>query len=345
MPAKAPDRVRLVTVTRLSGASVPAFETTDTTVGYEADEAVPRTVAIGCRRYTAAHSCGSYTTWALPRSAPRNGLVKADEGKRERIRRSRQGNSNHVGEAHGPDSLDGSYRFSRPDEVWRVMNNSPIIVIQCAAGKQRRAGCLRLRSGGEVLFVSDPDKAAQGGPFAYAHPDGLADTGETWRKLLLQYNDLHKGVPEGNPLGLLPAWQLYSNAIYARLARKYGADRLYILSAGWGLIGAEFLTPNYDITFSSNAEPHKRRRKRDAYDDWCMMPDDTADPVVFVGGKSYINLFCALTEQVIGPRYVFFNSRNVPDAPGCHPRKFDTRTKTNWHYECASALMDGKVGI
>ncbi len=227
------------------------------------------------------------------------------------------------------------------------MNNSPIIVITCAGSKQSHAGCLRLRSGREVLFVSDPDKAPQDGPYAYKHPDGLADTGETWREQLWRYNERHKDAPEDNCLGLLPAWKLYRDAIYARLAKKYGAERLYILSAGWGLIRAEFLTPNYDITFSNNAEPYKRRhqRDRDAYDDWCMLPDDTADPVVFFGGRSYIKLFCALTERVKGPRHVFFNSLYVPDAPSCHLQKFDTSTKRNWHYKCASAFMDGKVGI
>ena len=225
------------------------------------------------------------------------------------------------------------------------MNGSPIIVIQCAARKRSHAGCLRLRSGQEVLFVANPAKAPQGRPYAHAHPDGPADTGETWRKQLLRYNDLHKDVPGDNPLGLLPAWQLYDNPVYAQLAAKYGPERLYILSAGWGLIRADVLTPNYDITFSNNAEPCKRRRKRDAYDDWRMLANDTADPVVFFGGNSYIKLFCALTERVKGPRYVFFNSLNAPDAPGCHLRKFSTRTRTNWHYECARAFIDGMVGI
>jgi hypothetical protein len=225
------------------------------------------------------------------------------------------------------------------------MNGSPIIVIQCAARKRSHAGCLRLRSGQEVLFVANPAKAPQGRPYAHAHPDGLTDTGETWRKQLLRYNDLHKGVPGDNPLGLLPAWQLYKHPIYARLAEKYGPERLYILSAGWGLIGAGFLTPDYDITFSNNAEPYKRRRERDAYDDCRMLPDDTADPVVFFGGKSYIRMFRELTSRVKGPRHVFFNSSNAPDAPGCRLRKFDTRTRTNWHYECAGAFMDGRVGI
>ena len=226
------------------------------------------------------------------------------------------------------------------------MNDSPIIVIQCAAGKQSRAGCLHLCNEQEVLFVANPANAPQDGPYAHAHPDDLADTGETWRKMLLRYNNLHKGVAGDNPFGAaarlaaltrtrsMPDWQKSTGRSASISCRLAG-----------GLIRAEFLTPDYDVTFSNNAEPYKRRRKRDAYNDWRMLPDDTADPVVFFGGKSYIKLFCALTERVKGPRYVFFNSRNAPDAPGCHLRKFDTRTRTNWHYECARAFMDGRIGI
>jgi hypothetical protein len=53
----------------------------------------------------------------------------------------------------------------------------------------------------------------------------------------------------------MPAFQLYQNEAYRRLADKVGTQKLYILSAGWGLIGAMFLTPSYDITFTAQAEP------------------------------------------------------------------------------------------
>ena len=51
--------------------------------------------------------------------------------------------------------------------------------------------------------------------------------------------------------GLLPAWQLYENPVYELLKNHCGLKRLYILSAGWGLITAGFLTPCYDITFTA----------------------------------------------------------------------------------------------
>lgn len=53
--------------------------------------------------------------------------------------------------------------------------------------------------------------------------------------------------------------------------RKFGLDNVMILSAGWGLIPAQFLTPRYDITFSASAEPYVRRRKNQAYEDFIWL--------------------------------------------------------------------------
>ena len=148
-----------------------------------------------------------------------------------------------------------------------------IVVIQCAASKKPDAGYLQRRDGRKVLFVADPQNAPVDTPYAYARPDDIADTGRSWRDELLRCND----APGNNPLGLLPAWQLYENETYALLAERYGKDRLYILTAGWGLIAADFLTPKYDITFSAQADGFKRRSKKDRYNDLCMLPVDTEE--------------------------------------------------------------------
>ena len=215
-----------------------------------------------------------------------------------------------------------------------------IVVIQCAAKKKPDAGHLRRRDGQKVLFVAEPD-AAPAGTHAYARPDDISDAGISWKAALFQYND----DPGNNPLGLLPAWQLYENRAYQLLLDHCGLEHLYILSAGWGLIAADFLTPSYDITFSASADKYKRRRKNDRYDDLRMLPADTAEPVVFFGGKNYVSLFCTLTASLKGARYLFYNSANVPYAPGCTLRRFPTSTRTNWHYECAKAFVQGTTGI
>lgn len=217
-----------------------------------------------------------------------------------------------------------------------------IVVIQCAAKKCADAGFLKTRDGRKVLFVGNPTVAPRSGDIVYARPDDLSDSGMSWREVLLQYN---RG-PGNNPLGLCPAAELYANPTYGRMVKRFGTENTYILSAGWGLIGASFLTPNYDITFSmvKPSERYKRRRKDDVYCDLRTLPDISDEPIFFFGGKDYVPFFCELTKGVRGKRTVFFNSEVAPEAPNCLLKRFVTRTRTNWHYECAKAFLDGKLG-
>lgn len=156
---------------------------------------------------------------------------------------------------------------------------------------------------------------------------------------MLKYND----DPGDNPLRLYPAYQLYENRAYGRLVDRFGLRNVYILSAGWGLISADFLTPSYDITFSASADAYKRRRKMHRYDDFQMLPDDTQDDIVFFGGKDYLPLFCSLTDTIRSMKIVFFNSASVPRFNGYTFKRFETTTRTNWHYECANAFIDGTI--
>ena len=217
------------------------------------------------------------------------------------------------------------------------------IVIQCAATKSPDAGYMVNNDGRSVMFVADPTMAPVREGFVYAKPDDVAEDGIGWREHLLEYNKANST----NPLGLFPAYKLYANKAYVALVTKYGAENVYILSAGWGLIGAEFLTPMYDITFSSarNVDVYKRRRKKDKYDDLCLLPGEGRDDLVFLGGKDYLPLFNALTRSYKGTRHVFFNSARRPQLEGCRLIRFDTSTRTNWHYECVQALINETVGL
>jgi hypothetical protein len=214
-----------------------------------------------------------------------------------------------------------------------------IIVIQCAAKKDPNAGCLRTSDGRDVFFVANPDIAPTNKVVKFARPDDIADDGHTWRQQLVKYNK----NPAENPLGLVTAWSLYANRTYEALADHVGLNRLYILSAGWGLISAEFLTPAYDITFSASADKFKRRRQSDTYADLRMLPSKSKEPVVFFGGKDYVGLFSDLTQTATGPKTVFYNSASPPIAPGCRLKRYNTKTRTNWHYECANALIAGRI--
>ena len=219
-----------------------------------------------------------------------------------------------------------------------------IAVIQCAARKREDAGYLRMKDGTPVMIVADPAKAPTGDGLVYARPDDLSDTGASWREVLLQYN----AAPDSNPLGLLKAYELYENWTYRRLAEHSGTERMFILSAGWGLIRSDFLTPQYDVTFSGamkKGAPYKYRRKQDAYADFRHMPSGIDEPVVFFGGKDYVRLFCTLTQGIKGRRTVCYNSSQPPEAPGCALVEFPTSTRTNWHYECVSAFLQGQLDL
>lgn len=208
------------------------------------------------------------------------------------------------------------------------------VVIQCAAQKDSDAGYWRTDAGKAVSFVASPAQATLSRKMMYARPDDTSDQGVSWRSLVGDYNK----APGLNPLNLYPAYRLYRNHTYRALAEKFGIENTFILSAGWGLIRSDFLTPQYDITFSGVADIANRRRKNDYYSDFCMLPDDGAE-IVFFGGKDYLPLFLSLTGALKGKRIVFYNSASCPNVPGCTVRRYKTATRTNWHYQCAKAFI------
>ena len=104
------------------------------------------------------------------------------------------------------------------------------VVIQCAASKTARAGHFVDEDGKPILFVARPQAAPPNPRVAYQHPDDPGRDGRTWREELVRYNRLC----DDNHLELLPAWQLYENAVYGELIEAFGEDRVLILSAGWG---------------------------------------------------------------------------------------------------------------
>jgi hypothetical protein len=215
-----------------------------------------------------------------------------------------------------------------------------IVAIQCAATKRPDAGRLVTDGGTPVELVAVP-KAAPPSTHLYARPDDLREDGQSWRQILLDYNER----AGSNPLRLLRAFELYQNETYRRLVRRFGVEHVYIVSAGWGLIRADFLTPAYDITFSISAEHYKRRKQTDRYNDFAMIPADTADDVIFLGGRDYLPIFCKLTREIRSRKLIFFNSSLEPKIDGYVMRRYETSTRTNWHYECAAALLNGSIQI
>jgi hypothetical protein len=176
------------------------------------------------------------------------------------------------------------------------------VVIQCA-GSKRDGGYFRAADGRPVKFVAHPELVSETERAGYivARPDDLAPDGRTWRDLVLDYN-AQRGKPGG-------------------------------------LIRSSFLTPNYDITFSSQADTGKRRRRRDVFQDFVQLDMASTEPIVFLGGKDYLALFSSLTSPSRAERRVFYNSATTPSAPGCRLQRYETTLRTNWHYECAARLV------
>ena len=226
------------------------------------------------------------------------------------------------------------------------------VVIQCAAGKVPAAGHdghghLANENGKPVIFVADRERAPTSKSIIYRRPEDIALQGLSWRDVLVRYNEVCKNNEDWNnkTRKLLPAYKLFKRDTYRKLVEKFGCKNVFILSAGWGLIAADFLTPVYDITLSNNrkVEDYKRRRRGDPYQDFSMLPKRVVEPIVFLGGKDYVPLFCSLTKDAGVERIVYFNSKEPPQAPHCECIRFKTTTRTNWHYECAAALIRGEL--
>ncbi|MDF2374573.1 MAG: hypothetical protein P1V21_27710 [Rhizobiaceae bacterium] len=213
------------------------------------------------------------------------------------------------------------------------------IVVQCAKSKNQ-GGFLKLDNGRPVVFVADPSSAPSDPEYVFAHPDAMRSDGKSWRQYLIEYNALKPH----NPDGLYAAIDLYRNPAYADLKDAFGAENLYVLSAGWGLVRGDFLLPSYNITFSyaGKATPFISRTLHPDFADFNMLNFSSNDELVYLGGRDYIPFFCELSHSYAGKRTVLFNSETPPDATGCSLSRFETEVNTNWHYVCARAFADAE---
>ncbi|MDD9821079.1 MAG: hypothetical protein OXR07_09425 [Nitrospira sp.] len=222
------------------------------------------------------------------------------------------------------------------------MKEQVTIVIACAGSKATDAGYWTTDEGKKVRFVARPGKAQTEGDVICARPDDTDEhSGKTWRALLRDYNCQWRGKGD-NDRGLLPAYRLYSRSIYGDLVDKYGVERVFILSAGWGLIRSDFLTPQYNITFAGGAGC-SRRKQSEWYDDCNEMPDSPGEKIYLFAGLAYHKLFCRLIQGKGGERIVFYRSQEIPSCPGCRMKYYATKAQTNWHYVCARDFMNGKI--
>ena len=216
-----------------------------------------------------------------------------------------------------------------------------LVIVQGGEEKAADAGHMVLPDGRRVVFVAEPGVAPSDPDIAYRRPDDRADGIQTFRDALVAYN----ATPDDNPLGLLPASRLYEDDAYRALAEGVGAENVFILSAGWGLIESDFLTPSYDITFSNGVATYKRRRPRDSYNDFRRLPSEGVNRLVFAGGPDYIPLFLELTEGTEAQRVVYHHASRVPLAADAEFVPVESDDANDWHLQWARDYADGKVTL
>ena len=189
------------------------------------------------------------------------------------------------------------------------------VIIQCAASKNRDAGKLRTPAGREVVFVATPlCPPVPSGVCCVRPDDPYGEQTMTWRDFLKRYNEERQ-----NPWNLFRAADLYTpkehvfRTLYRELADTFGWKSVFILSAGWGLIRADFWTPNYNITFSKQSIKKKPWAWRNADDSVRIWQDFNHlqnvqiaqdEQIHFFGGKDYLPMFYALVQSVSGKKVV-----------------------------------------
>ena len=128
------------------------------------------------------------------------------------------------------------------------------VIIPCSDKKKDAAPTLCL-NGRPISFVANPaapDQRRPWDPIAPGNP-------RTWIHCVADYNwmghlnpiDTSVKVTICGGLDLWCAGTLYDRLDYSAIIELIGFDNVFILSAGWGLIRADFRIPPYDVTFSS----------------------------------------------------------------------------------------------
>jgi len=220
------------------------------------------------------------------------------------------------------------------------------VVIQCSATKAKNAGTFQV-NGRTVRFVAHPELCQPNTTEIFAHPDDhLPSGGTTWREHLEAYN---RG--KSNLANLLRAGDLYTpngSTAYQLLLQKFGYQDVYILSAGWGLIRADYLIPDYDITFAKHKKigGQKKRGKKDSYQDLAQLTahrTSEGELVYFFGGLDYLPLFLKLTDGLDIWRRVYFTTTRADKllkAERCCYIKYSAKREQNWHYDCVEENID-----
>ena len=227
------------------------------------------------------------------------------------------------------------------------------VIIQCAASKRNDTKNFYWQ-GKVVNFVANPKKAPDSSIGIFVLPDDVMEEGNgTWRSLVTKLNQSGEEVD-----GLVPAIELYKPRIFGQLVNAFGMTDLFVLSAGWGLVRADFRIPSYNITLSKTGSYLTRRYESDPYQDFNQLKDvniGSDEEIIFLGGKSYLPLLHRLLSDINCRKKAFYRvaplkkSNKLPVDLEKYSTElefipFRTSRCTNWHYESAERLIEIRFG-
>jgi hypothetical protein len=215
------------------------------------------------------------------------------------------------------------------------------IIISCC---NRKNGNSFTHNGNTINFVSRVDEVLHNNAF-YVHPDDLIPNENiSWRDLIAQQEEHND---------LLSAYNLYRPGIYNSLFEHYGND-LFIISAGWGIIRADYRLPKYNVTFSNNQNIpiYARRNNDDVFNDFNHLEGiEENERIVLIAGSDYVLPFCQLTEDLPNEKIIIYKNQNLLyNNPFVENNNFQfihyqTNRRTNWHYEFAERLINNEIEI
>jgi hypothetical protein len=172
----------------------------------------------------------------------------------------------------------------------------------------------------------------------------MPGTTKTWRDL----------VKEQNHPDLVPAYSLYHRDIYRDLHNEFGSH-FYILSAGWGIIKADFKIPVYNITYSRDPgfPEHAKRIDNYGWEDFNHLQDDVVkfDPdseIILFAGSSYVPPFRDMTRSIVSFLHrkrikitIKYKRQTVPQpGDGFKYDYYSTNLNRIWYYKAAEKFLD-----
>jgi hypothetical protein len=215
------------------------------------------------------------------------------------------------------------------------------IIISCC---DRKNGELFIHNGEIINFVSHINEFTPNNGMCFRPDDLIPNENITWRELVAQQairNDL------------LPAFKLYKPEIYNSLFQYYGID-LFIFSAGWGIVRADYKLPKYNVTFSNgnNIPIYAVRNATDVFYDFNQLEGiNENERIIFIAGKDYVLPFCQLTDHLPNEKIIIYkNIEVVNNNPYLNNNNFQfihyqTNRRTNWHYEFANKLINNEIEL